>query len=94
MNLTPTPHNGFFYQVMSRKDKAWAFFERYRSKPILDIADLTQLELVESKHITDAGLSLYNDILYRCSLGGSGRLLLRYVRTPIKIPMLRYPSAC
>jgi len=71
MELNKTPHNDFFYQVMSRKDKARAFFERYLPKSILEIADPSQLELVESKHISDAGIALYNDVLYRCPLGNN-----------------------
>ena len=62
-NIT-TPHNNFFLQVFSRKEKAIAFFQKYLPKAILKIADLNQIELVESKHMSDAGFSLYNDILY------------------------------
>jgi predicted transposase YdaD len=64
-----TPHNNFFVQVLSRKEKAIAFFKKYLPKYILAITDLSQIELVESRHMSDAGLSLYNDILYRCPLG-------------------------
>jgi predicted transposase YdaD len=71
MNISRTPHNDFFYQVMSRKDKATAFFKRYLPASVLDMADLTQLELVESKHISDQGLTLYNDVLYKCPLEGN-----------------------
>jgi predicted transposase YdaD len=63
-----TPHNNLFIQVLSRKEKAIAFFKKYLPKHILAIANLSQIELVESKHMSDAGLSLYNDILYRCPL--------------------------
>jgi predicted transposase YdaD len=67
-NIT-TPHNNLFVQVLSRKEKAIAFFAKYLPKSILEIANLNKIELVESRHMSDAGLSLYNDILYRCSLG-------------------------
>ena len=68
MPITKTPHNDFFYQVMSRQDKALAFFERYLPVPIREMADLSQLELCQSKHLSDEGISLYNDVLYRCPL--------------------------
>jgi predicted transposase YdaD len=67
--ISTTPHNDLFIQVLTRKDKAIAFFKRYLPKHILEIADLDQLELVESKHISNVGVSLYNDILYRCPVG-------------------------
>lgn len=67
-NIT-TPHNNLFVQVLSRKEKAIAFFKKYLPRPILEVADLKQIKLVESKHMSDAGLSLYNDILYSCPLG-------------------------
>ena len=70
INITTTPHNHFFYQVMSRKEKAICFFRRYLPQAILELADLKQLELVESKHISDQGIALYNDVLYRCPLEG------------------------
>lgn len=63
-----TPHNNLFIQVLSRKDKAIAFFTKYLPAQILEIADLSQIELIESKHMSDAGISLYNDVLYRCPL--------------------------
>jgi predicted transposase YdaD len=56
---------------MSRKDKAIVFFKRYLPASVLDIADLSKLELVESKHISDEGLTLYNDVLYKCPLEGN-----------------------
>ena len=68
MAITTTPHNDFFYQVMSRKDKALAFFERYLPVSIREQAELSQLELCESKHLSEEGVSLYNDVLYRCPL--------------------------
>jgi predicted transposase YdaD len=67
-NIT-TPHNNFFVQVLSRKEKAIAFFQKYLPQSILEIADLKQIDLVESKHMSDAGFSLYNDVLYKCQLG-------------------------
>jgi predicted transposase YdaD len=69
VKIIGTPHNDFFVQVMSRKDKAIAFFKRYLPPAILELADLNQIELVESHHISNQGVSLYNDILYRCPLG-------------------------
>jgi hypothetical protein len=63
-----TPHNDFFYQVMSRKEMAQVFFNRYLPKIILPLAKLEELVLVESKHISDEGISLYNDLLYMCPL--------------------------
>jgi predicted transposase YdaD len=64
-----TPHNNFFVRVMSRKEKAIAFSQKFLPKDILEIADLKKMQLVESRHMSDAGRSLYNDILYRCPLG-------------------------
>lgn len=66
--MSRTPHNDFFYQVMSRKDKAKAFFERYLPKQVLAMTNLEAITLVESKHVSDAGISLYNDVLYKCML--------------------------
>ena len=68
MTITRTPHNDFFYQVMSRKDTAMTFFERYLPKKILAIMNLNTISLAESKHVSDEGISLYNDVLYRCEL--------------------------
>jgi hypothetical protein len=64
-----TPHNNLFVQVLSRKEKAIAFFKKYLPASILEIADLNQIALAETTHISDSGKSLYNDILYRCPLG-------------------------
>lgn len=68
MNIQNTPHNDFFYQVMRRKEKARAFFERYLPPAIRAKADLSQLTISESKHLADEGVSIYNDVLYRCPL--------------------------
>ena len=68
MNISRTTHNDFFYQVMSRKDKAKTFFERYLPKSVQEITNLEAITLAESKHVSDAGISLYNDVLYRCEL--------------------------
>ena len=68
MNISKTPHNDFFYQVMSRKEKAKTFFERYLPKSVQEITNLEAITLAESKHVSDAGISLYNDVLYRCEL--------------------------
>ena len=48
-------------------------FEKYLPPSTLAVADLDQLAIVESKHISDGGLSLYNDVLYRCPLGKEQR---------------------
>ena len=68
MNNSPTPHNDFFYQVMSRKKKAIAFLERYLPKDVLPLINLDTLSLAESKHLGDDGTSLCNDVLYRSEL--------------------------
>jgi predicted transposase YdaD len=65
---TNTPHNDLFYSVFSRKEKAKAFFEKYLPASIISIAGLNQLSIEESKHMSDAGLALYNDVLYKCPL--------------------------
>ena len=70
MPLSRTPHNDFFFQVMSRKEKALAFFGRYLPEKLLAMIDLDTLTLYESKHVSDAGVSLYNDVLYRCIFEG------------------------
>lgn len=54
---------------MSRKEKALAFFGRYLPEKLLATIDLDTLTLYESKHVSDAGVSLYNDVLYRCICG-------------------------
>ena len=63
-----TPHNNFFFQVLSRKEKATAFFQRYLPENIASMADMAHMTLVESQHMSKLGVSLYNDILYRCPL--------------------------
>ena len=67
MALTTTPHNDFFFQVMSRKEMARAFFERYLPVAIRDQAGLSQLARCESKPLSDQGISPYNDVLYAVS---------------------------
>ena len=66
ISISPTPHNDFFYQVMSRKDKALTLFERYLPEKVLAMINLDTLSLAESKHVSDSGITLYNDVLYRC----------------------------
>ena len=66
MPISNTPHNDFFYQVMSCREKALAFFGRYLPEQLLAMIDLDTITLYESKHVSDAGVSLYNDVLYRC----------------------------
>jgi predicted transposase/invertase (TIGR01784 family) len=61
------PHNDYFYAIMSRKERALAFFERYLPDNIKEVIDLSDLTLCESKHISDKGKTLYNDVLYKCS---------------------------
>ena len=73
MQLSNTPHNNFFVQLMSRKPIAQAMFDRHLPDDLHQEADLSLLEPVESKHISDDGVTLYNDVLYRCPLR-SGQL--------------------
>ena len=68
MKKSPTPHNNFFYHVMSRKKKAVDFLARYLPKNVLPLINLDTISLSESKHLSDDGTSLYNDVLYRCEL--------------------------
>ena len=70
MDISRTPHNDFFYQVMSRKEKALTFFRRYLPEKLLSAIDLATISLAESKHVSDTGVSLYNDVLYRCEFKG------------------------
>jgi predicted transposase/invertase (TIGR01784 family) len=90
---TRTPHNDLFYKVFSRKEKAKAFFEKYLPAPILSVADLNKLAIVESKHMSDTGLVLYNDVLYKCPLekGQMGYffLMAEHQSTPYKHMPLR-----
>lgn len=67
MSVRKTPHDDFFYKVMSRKEQAMTFFQRYLPKEVLDRICLERLELAESKHLSDEGVNLYNDVLYRCA---------------------------
>ncbi|MEL6152659.1 MAG: Rpn family recombination-promoting nuclease/putative transposase, partial [Bacteroidota bacterium] len=73
MQLSNTPHNNFFVQLMSRKPIAQAMFDRHLPDDLHQEVDLSLLEPVESKHISDDGVTLYNDVLYRCPLR-SGQL--------------------
>ena len=66
MNKTPTPHDHFFYQVMSQKNKAMAFFARYLPDKVLSKINLEDISLAESKHLSNQRGALYNDVLYKC----------------------------
>ena len=100
MNISKTPHDDFFYQVMSRKDKAMIFFERYLPKKVLAMTNLETIVLAESKHVSDEGISLYNDVLYRCEFveGQSGYLfaMCEHQSTPeaqMPLRLLKYNIA-
>jgi predicted transposase/invertase (TIGR01784 family) len=100
MSISRTPHNDFFYQVMSRKSMAKTFFERYLPKQVLAITNLEEITLAESKHVSDAGISLYNDVLYRCELeeGQAGYLfaMCEHQSTPeaqMPLRLLKYNIA-
>lgn len=64
--VVSTPHNNFFFQLLSRREKAAVFFQRYLPEQIVEIANIPHMTLVESQHMSTGGVSLYNDILYRC----------------------------
>ena len=66
--IVTQPHNNFFLQILSRREKATTFFQRYLPPKILEIANLEQMTFVESQHMSTGGFSLYNDVLYRCPL--------------------------
>ena len=51
-----------------RKDMAKKFFSRFLPIELREKADLSKLELVEGKHISDQGVTLYNDLLYKLLL--------------------------
>jgi predicted transposase/invertase (TIGR01784 family) len=76
-----TPHNDLFLRVMTRKDKAIAFFKICLPKKILQATDLNQAELTETKHIRDRGHSFYNDLLYRCPLLKDGKQIGHVILT-------------
>ena len=64
-----TPHNNFFFQVFSRKEKATTFFHQYLPEKIVNMGDIENMTLVQSQHMSTGGVSLYNDILlYRVPL--------------------------
>jgi predicted transposase YdaD len=93
MKQINTPHNNFFIQVLSRKDKGTAFLSKNLPKSMLPIASLKQTEIIESKHMSDTGRSLYNDIIYGCPLdqGKRGYLIcpIEHQSTPEKHMPLR-----
>ena len=100
MNISKTPHDDFFYQVMSRKDKALTFFGRYLPEKLLARIDLETITLAESKHVSDEGVSLYNDVLYRCEFdeGQAGYLfaMCEHQSTPeaqMPLRLLKYNIA-
>ena len=88
---TTTPHNDFFYAVLSRKEKAKVFFERYLPEDLRDIVDLSQLTLCESKHISDKGKTLYNDILYRTKGKEKQEMYLYLVCEHQNVPIKHMP---
>jgi len=88
---SPTPHSDFFYQVMSRREYALPFFERYLTKRLRGLVDFTQLELCESKHISDGGVTLYSDLLYRCPAGEKQTAYLYAVCEHQSTPMNHMP---
>ncbi len=85
---------------MSRKDKAMTFFERYLPEKVLAMTNLETISLAESKHISDDGISLYNDVLYKCAFneGQSGYLfaMCEHQSTPesqMPLRLLKYNLA-
>lgn len=100
MDIIQTPHNNFFYQVMSRKHKAMVFFERYLPEKVLSRINIGNISLAESKHLSDRGVSLYNDVLYQCEFneGQPGYLfaMCEHQSTPeVQMPLrlLEYNTA-
>ena len=62
-SVVRAPHNNFFFQLLSRREKATVFFQRYLPAKILEVAAIEKMTLVESQHMRIGGFSLYNDIL-------------------------------
>ena len=67
-NLSNTPHNDFFGQLMTRKAIATALFKRVLPPDILAKADFSTLRIDESKYIILGGHKLYSDIVYVLTL--------------------------
>ncbi|MEM7173687.1 MAG: Rpn family recombination-promoting nuclease/putative transposase [Bacteroidota bacterium] len=65
--LSSTPHNDFFYEVMSKKDLAQAFFHKYLPQKLKKVVNLNKIDLCESKNVILEGKSLYKDMLYKCT---------------------------
>ena len=47
---------------------ARGLFERFLPQKVRTLIDLETISLAESKHVSDDGITLYNDVLYRCEL--------------------------
>jgi len=100
MLIKRTPHNDFFYAVLSRKEQALSFFQTYMPVPLQEVLDWSSLQLYESKHISDTGVSRYNDVLYQCATKKGGDAFLYAVAehqsTPEKdmpLRLLEYNTA-
>jgi len=88
---TITPHNDFFHQVMSRKENALAFFEDYAPESLKKLVVLNKLSLYESKHISDQGITRYNDVIYKCPAKGGGIAYLYCVQEHQSAPQNHMP---
>jgi predicted transposase YdaD len=61
-------HDNLFSRIFTRKEKALAFFKKYLPASLLEIIDLSSIELVDSKHALELGINLYNDLVYKFRL--------------------------
>lgn len=58
------PNNDLFVQVFSSKEKAVAFLKQHLPLVVRAKADLDGIEQVDSKHLSELGVTSYNDMVY------------------------------
>ena len=73
-----TPHNDFFYGVMSQKEHALAFFQKHLPQHLKGRLDLPKLTLCESKSVNYDFKTLFRDTLYQCPLVGGSQIVYLY----------------
>ena len=100
MRKVTTPHNDLFVQIFSSKEKAVAFLKQQLPLIVRQTADLDHIAQVESKHLSELGVTSYNDIVYRAPFKGGQPgyylLIIEHQSTPdaeMPIRLLTYDTA-
>ncbi len=79
MSSIAQPHDKFFFQIMSKKRHAKAFFKQYLPEVLKPEAKLSKLKILNGKMVTSRGRQLYIDILCECPLRNRQHTRLRLI---------------